>query len=199
MRLVSRRDFLRQVTRRAVVLERVERYYGGNPAYSLPTRDSRFWYFPGGLEANTAMCRAVLDAFDPWDKCWCWRPGRHWGFPPGEHLGDEMRAFLRVRTRVRDARIPGMFPGAVLADRGEQDLLVALMVLACYTSWNPTHDVHVVPDHCQQIALVCHHDEVHVECPNAETVSRYVARMGAAGFELPTKARGAAPRPEWMR
>jgi hypothetical protein len=146
-----------------------------------------------------AMCRAVLEAFEPWDACWCWRPGRHWEFSPGRDLGDEMQAFLQVRARAGAARIPATFPGALLLGKGERDLVLALMVLACYTSRNRDEDLYIVPDHCRQLALVCHHDDVHVECPNAGTMCSYVARMRDAGIELPTEMREPGAPPEWMK
>jgi hypothetical protein len=199
MRLVSRHEFLREITRRGIVLSGTRRGYE-YLAYSRTDTDDRFWFFPE--EEGTRFLHAVLSGLGMWQHCWCWKRGRDWRANRVEpHAKWPSPAFdvslYRVRHRIRPL-LPAQFKGALLYTYEELPDIVAMALMTANTAWCVDDDLYLVPDHGQQILMVCHHEDVHVDFRDPVLIPSFVDSLAAKGFELPTRLREPGTPPRWM-
>jgi hypothetical protein len=159
-------------------------------------RIGRFWEVPKSGAAIPSFVNCLLDGMNSWSHCYLWPRGGVWRCRsqfdrPCEHV---------YHILLQSTGIPDGFAGAVRCYVHEKDKLTAAIFGALTFGISVCDDFFIIPDHARQFLQTDHHDVVHVNFADEQTVNPFVDHMARNKYTLPDEEPDATfKRPDWMK
>lgn len=186
MTLVKKTDFLKRIGKHGIGMDA----QGGSDQQSVIFINEqktyrKSWITPpyNNGSAIPFFLSKILEALDPWQKCWVWKSNGDWGF----HLTETSLIHHRVWANIlHKSGIPEGFKGAIAYNRDEFfDLLTVLYIQTAF-GWCVANDLFIVPDQAKQIVKMDHHGFVHVTFINKSRSEKFVLQLSKDNIKLPS-------------
>jgi len=156
---------------------------------------NRFWCIPDEARRIPTFVATLLDLLDPWENVYVWKHSGSWSTNiKGERLNDDVQAII-----YKGIGLPNNSAEIIVFDKTEFGELVALVFNQLVFGWHVGDDLYIVPDNGKQIMKTDHHDVVHVEFLDNDSMERFVKVMIEQEFELPEEVPDDTfKKPTWM-
>ena len=192
MQLKTKDDFLKWAEPYGIGLHPL---YTSLLSYKDHGDDTRFWALPYDTGQKIALIVASLELVDPWKTAWVYKREDPW--ESGDYVVNYDPEMSR-RPIIMSIGIPNGFDSVVLFEEDDRAKLLLLLVTQSAFMSNCTDDLFIVFDHGRHFLWLDHEGAVFVIFADPTQVAKFVEKMKAGGFELPTDPPSGFSWQPWM-
>ena len=139
-----------------------------------PTNAACFYHSVKAASGKPHFAASVVDLLDPWQCCRVWKRFPTWSYGIRDDAAIKDRVWGK---NIETAGIPAGFTGAINFDRKQFDALISLLFTQMCFGWSVNDDVYVIPDHCEQLVALTHHEVAYVTFRKTDRLEKYVRDM----------------------